>query len=235
MQRFGSWRPIALLSVIAVFMVAMFALAISRQSASRSHPLAGATVAFVGDSYTAGAGAGAQDRGFVEQLAAAEDWDADNLGRGGTGYATSVSGTTAQQACGAAFCPSYREVIGEVVQRNPQVIVVSGGRNDAVVTAGDEGDAIRSFFTDLHRRVPHATILAVSPLWDSSAPPPSLRAIATVVKSEVKAVHGRYLDIGQPLRDRPGLIADDHIHPNDAGHATIAIAIEKALERQRLG
>ena len=154
-----------------------------------------------------------------------EGWSEVNLGQGGTGYSSAVTGSGAQNACGLSLCPSYDGMIAAAATAKPRIVVVSGGRNEAshdpaLIVAG-----ISKFFSDLHAALPDAKIYATSPLWDATPPPAALRLIAQSVRDSVTAAGGTYLDIGQPLTGKPDLIIPDGIHPNDAGHAAIAAAI----------
>jgi lysophospholipase L1-like esterase len=61
-----------------------------------------------------------------------------------------------------------------------------------------------------------------SPLYDKNKAPEGLVQIGDEIREKVEAVGGLYIDLGQPLYNRPELISDDGAHPNDAGHALIA-------------
>ncbi|QDG65864.1 SGNH/GDSL hydrolase family protein [Pseudarthrobacter sp. NIBRBAC000502772] len=177
-------------------------------------------VAVIGDSYSAGAGAGDPAMGWVGRLTRNQLWDVTNLARGGTGYSTSVT-TNAQKACALDYCPSYPEMIAEAVKTNPTLILVAGGRNDALVPAADEAEAVRTFYETLRAEAPAAKIVAFNVLWDNRTPPESVPAMSAVVKESVESVGGIYLDAQQPLAKVEGLVGSDGVHPNAAGHAAI--------------
>lgn len=182
-------------------------------------------VAFVGDSYTAGAGASDPSRNFVSLVAKHEGWQAVNLGRGGTGYIA----TSSQAGCGLDYCPNYQQMVPDVVARAPSVVFVSGGQNDSGRSDKDFSDAVKKLYDDLRAGLPDARIIAASPLGLDDPPSASLAARRAIVKKAVIAVGGEYLDLGQPLGRHPELMADDHVHPNDEGHAAIASAIVARL------
>lgn len=182
----------------------------------------------IGDSYSAGAGATTPEEGWVFRLAGAEGWNLMDLSRGGTGYLSSLTGN-AKAACGLGYCPSYPEMIKDASAAAPDLVLVAGGRNDTGRDPGDESAAVRRFYTGLRAAAPKAKIVAVSPLWDASAPPAPLAAIAADVKAAAMSIGGTYLDIGQPLQGHPELLSGDGVHPNDAGHAAIAWAVQAKL------
>lgn len=198
--------------------------------ASKELPVA----AFIGDSYTAGAGATDASQGWVTGAGRLSGWQVRNFGRGGTGYGSSVEGDTARVACGMDRCPSYVEMIPEVVKANPAIVVVSGGRNEAGIPAKAEAAKIADFYAKLRAALPDAKIVAVSPLWDDAPKPAAIDYIASAVQGEAASVNAAYLDIGQPLAGMPGMMAADGTHPNDAGHAAIRTAFVQAAEKAGL-
>jgi GDSL-like Lipase/Acylhydrolase family len=177
---------------------------------------------FVGDSYTAGAHVSAADRRFTTIVAKTQGWTEVNLGRGGTGYVSGVSKNAAKSACGLAYCPSYTEMIAAVAAAKPDVVVVSGGRNEIGRVTGEWIAGVESFFTALRVALPHAQIVATSPIWDDDPVPALLPLMCAGVKWAVTAVGGVYVDLGDPLFGHRDFVADDGVHPNDAGHAAIA-------------
>lgn len=243
-RRFGSWWIVVLAGLVAAaLIVAVFVHAGQLQSKAAAEvarytpaPLPSATVttipvvAFMGDSYTAGTGASDTDHRFATLVAVKEGWDAQDFGQGGTGYTVALTdAATAKIACGGSTCPSYPEMIPKVAAARPDIVVVSGGRNDAGVPTNAEATAIRDFYKKLRGALPDAKIIATSPIWDSSPPPASLTPMQAAVKSAVQSVKGTYLDIGEPLKGHRDWIIADGVHPNDEGHAAIAAAIEAGL------
>ena len=182
-------------------------------------------VAFVGDSYT-----GASP-GFVSIAAATLGWDARNFGRGGTSFGRGVSGPMSKTACGLDYCQSYAEMVAEVAKVRPDIVVVSGGANQVSDPSSSVAADIASFYVLLRHSLPSARIIGTSPLWNDKAPPDNLRAMQASVKAAVEAVAGEYVDLGEPLRDRPDLVGPDGVHPNLAGHEAIAAAFASAIRR----
>ncbi|MGR0159146.1 SGNH/GDSL hydrolase family protein [Paenarthrobacter nitroguajacolicus] len=179
-------------------------------------------VAVIGDSYASGSGAASQSQGWVQQMARNQAWQLENFARGGTGY---VAGTKdpvkAKDACNREACPTYGEMISSAKTFAPEVVIVSGGRNDYGVDPETEDSAIRAFYTTLRQELPNAKIVAFSPLWDDDSAPATIPVIASVVQESVTAVGGIYLDSGQPLQGRPDLLASDSKHPNDLGYKVL--------------
>jgi acyl-CoA thioesterase I len=202
------------------------AAAASGASASAAPPK---PVLFLGDSYSAGAGASTRAMRWTTLVAKSQHWLEDNRAFGGTGYVTALSGAEAQRGCGQPSCPSYEQAIPRGSSAKPVLIVVSGGRNDLSSLGPDYAAAVARFFADLHAAFPDAGIAATSPRWDDGPAPATLADAGQAVLEGVESVGGSYLDIGQPLAGHPDLVASDGVHPNDAGHAAIAQAVEAAM------
>jgi|GEM_PF-492489 len=191
------------------------------QTSVATTPAAALPVAvFVGDSYSLGAGGDGTN--WTTLLSAAAGWTEVNLARGGTGYTTGSTGST----CSLDYCPSYQEMIPEVAATDPDIVVVSGGRNDG---SGFDREAIGTFYSSLRAAVPDARIIAVSPLWDSEPTPDWLVTLEEDVRYSATTSGGEYADIGQPLLDHPELIATEGVYPNAEGYAVIASAVENVL------
>lgn len=180
-------------------------------------------VVFIGDSYVAGAGATARNSRWTTLAARELGWEEVNRGRGGTGY-VAASGLA---GCGRDYCPSFPEMLAAPFDRTPDIVVISGGRNDP--TELDEFRAgVEATLVKVRTIWPDAELVVTNPLWDDDLTPPSMTAKQTIVL-EVAAAHGvLVLDLGQPLQDRPDLVASDGVQPNDAGHRTIASAFVAA-------
>jgi len=170
-------------------------------------------VAFLGDDYTAGTRASTPSRRFSTLLCAALHLSERNFGVPRTGYADTRGGT------------DYRSRIARVIAARPDAVLVSGGRNDII----DDPDTIAAnalqLFAKLRRGLPHARLIAISPLWGDSPPPPLLATIARSISTAVRAAGGAYLAVNDPLRGHPSWMAD-LADPNDTGYA----AIERRLQ-----
>ena len=177
-------------------------------------------VAFLGDDFTGGAGATSNALRWTSLVAADLGWTEKNFGFGGTGYST--GGTLAGGA-------PYTARIAALAATAPSIVIVAGGRFDIESPNGPTKikAGVTATFTALRAALPNATIIAESPLWPLTKTPATLALVATDVKAAVAAVHGRYLDIGQPLFGLPADVGP-HSLPNDAGYAVLAKAFETA-------
>jgi acyl-CoA thioesterase-1 len=186
-------------------------------------------VVALGDSYTAGAGASSRSNAWVSIVAGAEEWQLQNLARGGTGFTTAVTGDGAPLACGRADCPSFTDMAAEGASFLPDIVIVSGGRNNARLPLEQVSSDMRTFFDELTTAYPEAQIIVTNALWDDTEPPPSIAAMSDVLKEEAGRVGATFLNIGQPLQGSPEKVAQDGVHPSDAGHQAIADAVLAAL------
>ena len=176
-------------------------------------------VAFLGDSSAAGSGATRQSKRWVNLVSLDQGWVMKNLSLAGTSYSTA----------GEPGGTSYTARLDAVVATGADIVVVSGGRNDVDVSAAQQRADVRATFAGIHVGLPKARIIVVSPIWGNSVAPVRLTALASIVKAEAKLAGATYLDIGEPLSGRDTMVTFDGVHPNNAGHAAIAIAVEKAL------
>ena len=186
------------------------------------------SVAFIGDSYSAGTGSTGYNTRFSTLVSAYEGWASQSFAYGGTGYLRAAT-TSAKTGCGANYCPSYGQVITRVQAFNPTLVIVSGGRNDVGLDETQVESTIADFYTTLRAALPKARIVVTSPLWAYTQPPAQLAQIQQAVRSNAARVGATYLDLGQPLVDDRNLVARDQVHPNNSGHAEIARLIEVAL------
>jgi lysophospholipase L1-like esterase len=176
-------------------------------------------VAFLGDDYTAGAGATSPATRWSSLVAEQYGWDEQNFGVAGTGYANG----------GTAGGTPYTARVAALAAKAPVIVIVAGGRFDIESANGPTTikTGVTATFKALRAALPKAVIIAESPVWPLTKPPATLALVAADVKAAVTAVGGQYLDIGEPLF---GLTADfgPHSLPNDAGYAALAKAFETA-------
>jgi acyl-CoA thioesterase I len=196
----------------------------TRSASAQFPPPAGATttrqlVAFLGDSYAAGAGATRASSGWTDRVSHHLGWVEKNF----SAYAASYS------TLGEPGETSYRARIHALVATHPQIVVVSGGRADVHVGATQFRSDVRATLVGIHAGLPKAKIIVVSPTWGNSPAPAKLTALKAIVRAEARRAGADYLDIGEPMAGHKDLMAADGWQPNDAGHAAIAAAVEKAL------
>jgi lysophospholipase L1-like esterase len=186
------------------------------------------TVAFIGDSYAAGAGTSAPPHRWTTRVSLSLGWDEENVALGGTGYLASSTDRN------GTVRPNYEAVIAKASQAKPVAVIVSGGRNDVGLPIESVEASVQEFYTSLRAALPKATIIAISPVWDASQPPAELAQVAAAVQAAVQEVGGTYLDVGQPLAGKPDLITGDKVHPNDQGAAKLADAVRTAILKSKV-
>ena len=173
-------------------------------------------VAFLGDSYSKGIGASSNGQRWTTLVSAAMGWSELNLAEGGSGCTTSYLGQKTD----------YGMKLDVLAAAQPDVVVVSGGRNDYEAgTASVTGAVASSLFAAIKAAAPNTEVIVTSPIWDSTKPPADFATLIDGVKAATASAEARYLDIGEPLADHPDMIDPDGLHPNDAGHRTIAGAV----------
>jgi acyl-CoA thioesterase I len=236
----GIWTALVVLAAIAVFAVAGYVIvhqdpvpnageplgvtsAVASPSTSAKStaspstaPRVPAVVAFLGDDYTSGAGASSESARSTTIVCAALGVTEANFGVADSGYANlGVAG-------------NYASRVDKVVLAAPDVVVLSGGRNDVDSDLDSVATNARAVFNALHQRLPDAVIVAVAPWWGDSAPRRALATIAASIRQAVEAVGGTYLTLPDPLLGHPAWMADD-ADPNNAGYAAIAAALGPKL------
>jgi lysophospholipase L1-like esterase len=177
-------------------------------------------VVVIGDSYSQGA------EKWPSIVSQDQGWREVNLARGGTGYSKRLSGEDATKACGLNECANFREMVSVAVQRKPDIVLVSGGRNDG---GADITTQVNETFRGLREGLPEARIIAVQPMWDASKYPDFLVGYGTLIQHAVERIGGQYLEIGRPLEGRPDLIRPDGVHPTREGQDVLAEAINSEL------
>ncbi|WP_037184421.1 SGNH/GDSL hydrolase family protein [Rhodococcoides fascians] len=170
-------------------------------------------VAFIGDSYGQGIGASSAGTRWTTLASAALGWSEMNLAVGGTGYTTSYLGQPTD----------YATKVESVRAAQPDIIVVSGGRNDHLTSGPPEiGMAAAALYGQLRSAAPDAELVVVSPIWEATDIPAEFAAIIDSIRRAAEGASVKYLDIGEPLSGHPDLVVADGLHPNDAGHHKIA-------------
>lgn len=195
----------------------------STPQASSSSTSSKPRAVFLGDSYAAGVGG--EGTKWTTLVSEHFGWQEVNLSHGGTGYVTSLTGTQARQACFKDSCPSYGELVPDVVKAKPEVVVISGGRNDG---NKDVSKAAEELFTDLRTELPKAEIYVLTPIWDDAYAPPGIFTKASAVKTAADKAGITAVDIGHPLTGKANLISKDGVNPNAAGYKVLAdVTVQK--------
>lgn len=187
-------------------------------------------VVFLGDSYTAGTGASARSRAWPQRVGSELEWDVNVLARGGTGFTREVDGEDATAACGKEYCESFLEAARLAASLDPDIVVLSGGRNDALQDEDDQTRSIEEVLTTIEGEFPEAEVVITNPLWDDGQPPASLEVMSDVLQVQAERIGARFVSLDQPLVGEEDLVDDDGVHPNDAGHRAIADAFVTAYQ-----
>jgi lysophospholipase L1-like esterase len=192
-------------------------LGVEATNASRGSSSDQVVVAYLGDDWTAGTGASRRARRFTTLVSSALGVTERNFGVAGTGYAkpSDIGGI-------------YRSRIAAIVAADPQVVVVSGGRNDRSDSPDTVANAIHRLFATLRTKLPSAVLIAVAPFWGDSDLPPEIAALGDDVYQGVTDAGGTYLHLEDPVHGHPEFMADD-ADPNNQGYAAIAAALEPLL------
>lgn len=176
---------------------------------------------FLGDSFSTGTGATRQGDGFVpilsDYLGIGDRWCA---GVGGTGYIDTSGGTryTLSQRLEADL--DRMLAYGDI-----DAVFVPMGYND--IGDGSVQTAATSVFDRIRAKCPYAVVIVVGP-WDTSAPSAAQAGYSTT-KGEIIAAMGSragfyFIDI-----EGVEFTKADGVHPDDAGHSTLALAINSRV------
>jgi lysophospholipase L1-like esterase len=177
-------------------------------------------IAFLGDDYTVGVGAKPRSKSWTALIGRRLPAKVTVAGESGAGYAKkSPTGKT------------YSSLVDAVVAASPDVVVVSGGRNDVGDDPATVHAAAHALFATLHSRLPHARLLAIAPWWGDSPHPATLTAVDKAVRSGVRAAAGTYLNKPDPLGGHPGFM-HDAADPNNSGYRAIADSFTSAIRAQ---
>lgn len=177
----------------------------------------GPVVVAIGDSIMEGHGLEA-GQAWPALLAEDYGWRLTNLASDGSGFVTVGNNDD-----------TFANQVSVAVELHPSIVLVSGSSNDLGVNATVLSAQTVSTIDRLRTALPHAEIIAVSPVCGATSEPSQLRSIDSEVVSAVGGVGGDDVQIGQPLLDQPALMQGDGVHPTAVGQETLAAAIETGL------
>lgn len=215
--------------VVAVAVVALLAgcssgrLAVDAIAPSSTHP-APAVVA-IGDSIMKGHGLDA-DQAWPALIAQQNDWHLTNLACDGAGFVTDGD----PNDCDADFSG----LVDAAVAAHPDLLLISGSSNDLGTDDGAIARNTADVIEALHARLPRATIVGISTVWNDTVAPDQVDDINEAVRTAVRGVGGTYLDIGQPLAGHRDWLQSDDIHPTQKGQEVLAKRIADAVRSAKL-
>jgi lysophospholipase L1-like esterase len=182
----------------------------------------------LGDSYTAGVGADRPDQGWAYLVAGELGYPTNIDGVPGTGFAW---GGGARDELDGEYEARLRKIAANPAFV-PNVLILQGGQNDALVPNPDEVETATAQTIEAARRFwPGVQVVVLGP----SAPQPvaeELRAANTAVRAGAAAAGAPYIDAAEAgwftSANSPEFNANDGAHVNTAGHAYIAEKFREA-------
>ena len=180
--------------------------------------VASTVIAFVGDDYTHGVGGSGGSKTFPSLVGASLHVHDESFYLDDAGYAkTDADGN------------AYGYLVSQVIAAHPDIVVVTGGRNDRADDPSTLTSKSAAFFSALRAGLPQAKIIAVAAWWGDSPQPAVLEQVDAAVNGGVTAAGGTYLDLPDPLFGHSDWMSDD-ADPNDQGYAAIAASLEPKLK-----
>jgi acyl-CoA thioesterase-1 len=120
------------------------------------------------------------------------------------------------------------------VALHPALIVLSGSSNDLGIDNAELRTQTLAVVASLRAKLPGTTIVGISTVWNDTVAPDQMDDINEQVRAAVKAVHGTYLDIGQPLAGHRSWLQSDDVHPTVTGQRELAKVIAGAMRSAKL-
>ena len=176
-------------------------------------------VAFYGDSYTLGTGASEPANRWSSVICAARGW---------TEYNPSVNGLGFVNNRGRGG-----DLPALVVAQAPDIVFVTMGLNDnfSYGVAGSRiRDQIEADFQYLTTALPDARFVVVEPFWYTDDRPDSVEVIISWVHDAAARFGADWVGgASHWIEGHPEWMADDGLHPNDAGYAEMARRMDAEL------
>lgn len=193
--------------------------------ASASAPADRSAIVTIGDSIMAGHGL--SDPGSTAWPVLLGEETATTV----TNDSCSGAGFIAVGSCGTDFAG----LIDEAVAAHPHLVVIESSDNDLGEDPAALARATMTTVAAIHAALPDAQIVGLSTLWDQpGATPAEVSASSADLERAVDAVGGTYVDVGQPIAGRAGLLQSDSEHPTVAGQRVLASAIVQDLRAAQL-
>lgn len=175
-------------------------------------------VAVIGDSIESGLGLDPGEA-WPALLAQSRGWRLTNLSVPGAGFVAQGSGGD-----------DFSAQVGAAIASRPQLVLIGASDNDLGADTAEVASAARRAVERIRSALPDARIVGFSALTGEAADD-ELAPLDAALRTAVEAAGGSWLDLGQPYRDRAGLVQDDGEHPTLPGQQAIAEAVEAALPR----
>ena len=183
----------------------------------------GTKVAFYGDSYSLGTGATGPEKRWSTIVSRERNWNEFNPSVNGLGFINN------RDNFGDGDLPSL------VIDAQPEIVFVTMGLNDnfSFEYAADDIRAQISFdFERLKAGLPDARFVVVEPFWYTDERPESVDTIIGWVKDAADDLGADYVPgASHWIEGHPEWMADDGLHPNDAGYAAMAERMDEELAK----
>ncbi|KQQ00699.1 MULTISPECIES: SGNH/GDSL hydrolase family protein [unclassified Rathayibacter] len=181
----------------------------------------GARVTVVGDSIVRGYGL-EPEAAWPILAGDAFGWSVTNLGCDGGGFVQ-------PGACEAPIGDRGEEI----AETDPDVVVVIASSNDLGSPSDEVAEAIPPAIASITEAVPTARLIALDSVWGPDPRPSDLDEYDAALVAAVTAAGGVALEYPDPLRT-DGLLAEDGVHPTEAGQLALAEAFALAVEKAGL-
>jgi lysophospholipase L1-like esterase len=181
------------------------------------------SVTFIGDSWTAGAGAEGR-RSFAVRAAEQLGWDSSVLGVSGSGY--DLPGRSDS---------TFAQRVDPAVATHPDVIVVQGSLNERRSTPASLREAADDTLERLRAEAdPDTRIVVLGASYVPGTPRAVIDWINDAVRRAAALAGVRFVDVAAEDWTDPGQswIWYDPSHPNDVGHQMIADRLVPILRAQ---
>jgi len=124
------------------------------------------------------------------------------------------------------------------VAQHPDIVFITMGLNDNFSYAGAKKQIHAAIIGDLQglkKALPDARFVVVEPFWYTDDRPKSLGVIIGWVHEEATAIGADWIPgASHWIEHHPEWMADDGLHPNDAGYAHMAVEMDAALTKLAL-
>jgi lysophospholipase L1-like esterase len=176
-------------------------------------------VAFYGDSYTLGTGAGDLRNRWSTVICETRGWTEYNPSVNGLGFVNNRN--------------AVHDLPTLIVERDPDIVFVTMGLNDnfAYERAGSAiRDQIVADLDLLASELPDARLVVVEPFWYTDQRPESVEIIIGWVREAAEDAGADWIPgASRWLEGHPEWMAADGLHPNDAGYAEMAERMDAEL------
>jgi lysophospholipase L1-like esterase len=214
---------VAALCALAVIGVILAATAPRQTGDTSASTGTGTRVAFYGDSYTLGTGATSPEKRWSTIVSERRNWNEFNPSVNGLGFIANRS----------EF--GEGDLVSLIIDEKPEIVFVTMGLNDNFAFDFEAAD-IRSQIPDdldrLKEGLPDARFLVVEPFWYTDDRPGSVDIINRWVEDAADDIGADYIaGASRWIEGHREWMADDGIHPNDAGYAAMAERMNDELAR----